>query len=268
VLDDGQQPVGPGVVGALHVSSRSVAPGWINLPEESAASFSPDPFEPGRTLFRTGDYCVRREDGNLEYRGRRDDQLKVRGSRVEPQEVEAALGEHPAVACSAVVAGRINGRREIVAYYVCGPGCSLAAPDARRWVAARVPEHMIPGRFCQLDALPLTVTGKVDRGVLAARDTVLATGTIEPPRNDLEARILRAWKRALRENAVGVTSDFFEHGGNSLAAIEVLSELSRIVGLRLPLATIFEHPTVAQLALHVERMAARQPDCDRERGIL
>ena len=258
VLDDAGRPCPPGVPGELFTGGDGVARGYLGRPALTAERFVPDPFSahPGARMYRTGDRVRRRGDGTLEFLGRLDQQVKVRGYRVEPGEIEDALKEHPRVG-DAVVVARADGGAEkrLVAYVTPRDG---AAPDAaalRRAVAARLPEHMVPSAFVVLPALPLTANGKVDRRALPAPEAA-EREEYAAPRTPAEEVLAGIFSALLGVERVGAEDDFFLLGGHSLLATQVASRVRRAFGVEVPLRTVFEASTVRKLAAHLESMSA------------
>ena len=242
VVDRQGQPVPIGVAGELWLGGP-LARGYLGRPAATAEVFIPDPDFPGLRLYRTGDRVRRLADGNLEYLGRLDRQVKVRGYRIEPGEVEAALLGEPAVKEAAVV---VQGDL-LVAWLV--PQGEPAGPDLlRAALRRRLPEPMIPSAFVWPDALPLTATGKVDRRALAAREIDRPVGTALPPRDDLERGLARIWEDLLGVRPIGARDDFFALGGHSLLAVRLASRIEARFGRPLPIATLFERRTVEALA--------------------
>ena len=253
VVDAGGHPVAPGEAGELHLGGVALARGYLNRPELTAERFVPDPFSgrPGDRLYRTGDLVRQRPDGNLEYLGRLDDQVKVRGFRIETGEVAAALGSYPSVA-EAVVAAREDtpGDRRLVAYVVPAGDTAPSAGELRRFLAERLPEYMVPTAFVSLDSLPLSPNGKVDRDALPAPPRT-REGLASPwvaPRTPTEQAVAAIWAEALGLDEVGGDDDFFELGGHSLVATQVIARIREAFGTEVPLAAIFRAPTVAGLA--------------------
>jgi amino acid adenylation domain-containing protein len=268
VLDAGMQPAGVGVPGELYIGGAQLARGYLRHPETTAERFVPDPFsgESGARLYRTGDRVRWLSTGELEFLGRIDQQVKIRGFRIEPGEVEAALLALPDVAEAVVEVRRDAGERRLVGYVV------PADPDAagvqlkealREALLARLPEYMVPSAFVVLEALPLTVHGKVDRRALPAPEWGSTGGESVAPRTPVEELLAGVWAEVLGREAVGVEEDFFALGGHSLLAMRVLLRVERSFGVDVPVRTIFEAPTVAALARRVE--AARQGGEARER---
>jgi amino acid adenylation domain-containing protein/non-ribosomal peptide synthase protein (TIGR01720 family) len=250
VLDSRGQPVAPGVPGELFLGGTGVARGYLGRPALTAEKFVPDPFSgvPGARLYRTGDRVKWRLDGALEFMGRLDDQVKVRGFRIEPGEIEAALRTHPSVNEAAVVAREdARGQRRLVAY-VAGAAPADAA-ELRMHLRERLPEHMVPAVFVPLDALPLNISGKVDRRALPDPETPAdaPTAAYEAPRGDVEETLARLWAEALGRERVGVHENFFEMGGDSILSILVIGRAAEH-GIRLTPRQVFLHPTIAELA--------------------
>jgi amino acid adenylation domain-containing protein len=252
VLDAAGREAPIGQAGELAIGGDGVARGYRADPELTRARFRPDPGRPGQVRYLTGDRVRRRPDGALEFLGRADRQVKLRGIRVEPAEVEETLRSHPQVADAAVVPfERVAGELALAAYLVVAP--STAPPEAealRRHAIARLPAAMVPSAWVALPGLPLTANGKLDRERLPAPGPEhLATRRGgDRPRGELERRVVACFEAVLGVEPVGVEDDFFALGGHSLLAIALFSELERIGDRRLPLATIFEAPTPRQLA--------------------
>ncbi|MBV9927471.1 MAG: amino acid adenylation domain-containing protein [Acidobacteria bacterium] len=258
VLDPAQRLVPVGVPGELYVGGTGVARGYLKRPELTAERFIPDPFsgEPGARLYRTGDRVRWLPAGQLEYLGRTDNQVKVRGFRIELGEVEAALAAYPSVRDAVVVAREeAAGERRLVAYFTTEGAEPPAAVELRRHLRATLPEHMIPSDFVALEALPLTVSGKIDRRALPAPERGRATpgeGFVAP-RSPLEEVLASVWAELLGYGEVGVNDNFFDLGGHSLLATQLISRVREAFRVDVPLRDIFETPTVAGLA---EKVAA------------
>jgi amino acid adenylation domain-containing protein len=258
ILDDDLRDVPIGTPGQLCIGGGSLARGYLGRPGLTAARFVPDPYsgEPGGRLYLTGDRARFDIDGGIEYLGRLDHQMKIRGHRVEAGEVEAALGAHPGVAGAAVAARDMpDGGRRLVAYIVPRdqPTGRLSLDDLRGFLAARLPEVMIPSLFVPLERLPMTPTGKVDRRALPGHtDSALSPATpYRAPRTLEEQAIVRIWERVMKRSEVGVDESFFELGGESLLAMRMLSEVRAELGADIPLESFFDGPTVARLAVMV-----------------
>ena len=256
VVDDRLRPVPAGVAGELLLGGAGLARGYRGQPELTAERFVPAPCgEPGARVYRTGDRVRYRSDGQLEFLGRLDQQIKVQGFRIEPAEVEAALGRHPQVLASAV---RSWDGGPLAAYVVARPG---ASPDGLRealldLLRERLPPYMRPASFSFLAALPLTPNGKVDRRALP-RPQRSAAG-FAPPRDATEQGLAAIWSEVLGGGLVGVYDNFFDLGGRSLLAIEILGRVRDAFGVELPPRILFESPTVAELAAAVRTAGARE----------
>ncbi|HEX2091396.1 MAG TPA: amino acid adenylation domain-containing protein, partial [Longimicrobiaceae bacterium] len=262
ILDREMRPVPVGVRGELYVGGEGVARGYLGRPELTAERFAPNPFagEPGARLYRTGDVARRRRDGELEFVGRADFQVKVRGFRVEPGEIEAALVRHPRVQEAVVVAREDEpGRTRLVAHVVPAPASPAAGPapgaaELRTFLKGSVPEYMVPSAFVLLDRLPLTSSGKVDRRALPEPGEAGSGGAHLSPRTPTERAIAVIWSDVLRVERVGAHDDFFALGGHSLVATRVASRVREALGVELPLRALFEAPTVAGLAERVDAL--------------
>jgi amino acid adenylation domain-containing protein len=250
VLDAALRPVPAGVAGELYAGGEGTARGYLGRAGLTAERFVPDPFAPvpGARLYRTGDRVRWRDDGVLEFLGRTDHQVKVRGFRVEPGEVEAALRRVPGVAgCTVVAREDASGDRRLAAYVVGG----VPADTLRAALRRVLPAHMVPGAFVPLDALPLTPNGKVDRQALPAPAWAAAPDAHVAPRTPVEAAMAAAWAEVMGVERVGVHDDFYALGGHSLLAVRLVARLRADLGVELPLRLLFETPTVAQLAAAV-----------------
>ncbi|MCP3138032.1 non-ribosomal peptide synthase/polyketide synthase [Pyxidicoccus xibeiensis] len=266
VLDASGQPVPVGIGGELYVGGDGVARGYVEQPALTAERFVPDAFSgvPGARLYRTGDLARWRADGVLEFLGRADAQVKVRGYRIELAEVEAAILAQGHVR-EAVVIARSDGPgdKRLVAYVVPGSGSSSVDPQAlRARLKERLPEYMVPSAVVVLDALPLTSHGKVDRKALPAPDAALASTRREhvAPRDSTEETLAAIWAEVLRVPQVGIHDDFFELGGDSILSLQIIAR-ARAAGLHLTPRQLFQHPTIARLAAVVA--AAPEPQAEQ-----
>ncbi|HVR95833.1 MAG TPA: amino acid adenylation domain-containing protein, partial [Thermoanaerobaculia bacterium] len=260
VLGPDLRPVAPGVVGEIAIGGAGLARGYLGRPDWTAASFIPDPCggERGERLYRTGDLGRRRGDGLLEYLGRRDAQVKLRGVRIEPGEVEAALREHPAIQDSVVICREVlAGRPHLVAYVVPRIEMAPAGAELREFLLHRIPESMVPWVFVVLPGLPRLPSGKVDRSALPAPEARETGAEAQRPRGWLEELVAGVWEEVLGVEQVTATESFFELGGHSLLAIQVVSRLRAATGVELELRALFEAPTVARLARWIEEALAR-----------
>ncbi len=253
LLDDEGHPVGAGDEGELYVGGPGVARGYLNRPQLTAAAFVPDPFTttPGARIYRTGDLVRDLPGGDLVFVGRRDQQVKIRGYRVEPDAVAAALDSHPAVT-EAVVTARDDGPggRRLVGYVVT-PDEGVSSAELRRYLADRLPAHMVPSDFVHLASLPQTPNGKVDHQALPVPLGVRPE-LVNPwvaPRNPVEEGLIFIWAQVLGIDDLGIDDDFFDLGGHSLLATQVVSQAREAFGRDLALQAIFETPTVRGLAV-------------------
>ncbi len=252
VLDAWLQPVPVGVFGELYIGGSGLAAGYLNRPELTAERFVPDRFaSDGGRLYRTGDRVRWRDDGTLEFSGRLDYQVKVRGHRIELGEIEAALLAQPSVREAVVIVREDTADdARLVAYVTFGEGQQTTSADLRSSLRTRLPEYMVPARCVILDALPLTPNGKIDRRALPAPDQAPGDVVREVlgPRDATESQLTRLWEEVLNVRPVGVNDNFFDLGGHSLLAVRLFSRLATEFGRDLPLATLFQAPTIAELA--------------------
>jgi len=253
VLDEQRQLVPIGVAGELYIAGAGLARGYWQRAELTAERFPPDPFAGGR-MYKTGDLVRWRHDGRLDYLGRLDDQVKLRGFRIELGEVQAMLAAHPAVRAVAVALRRDT----LVAFCVWREGLAITSDAMRAFLAAHLPAHMIPARFVAVEKLPLLPNGKVDRRGLEALDDGARTSVtaFAGPQDETERRLTGVWQELLATAPIGIHDNFFELGGHSLLAARVTVRIEHTFGKRLPVATIFEAPTIAQLANHLRGEAA------------
>ncbi|WP_255950568.1 non-ribosomal peptide synthetase [Streptomyces odontomachi] len=257
VLDDGLRLVPPGTPGELYVGGVGVGLGYLDDPARTATVFVPDPYggEPGRRMYRTGDVARRRRDGQLEFLGRQDHQVKIRGRRIELGEVEFALRELAGVREAVVaVADGPGGHPVLVGYYTGTP----EPADVRARLATVLTDAMVPGVLLPLDELPLTANGKVDRDALPLPD-LSARAKGRPPRTARERALCRAFEETLGLDGVGADEGFFDLGGQSLLAVRLISSVNRRLDARLPLAAVFERQTPAGLAALLDEGAACRP---------
>ncbi|HEY0022714.1 MAG TPA: amino acid adenylation domain-containing protein [Longimicrobium sp.] len=251
VLDAAGAPAPVGIPGELYVGGVGVARGYLGRPGLTAEQFVPDPFseEGGTRLYRTGDRVRWSARGELEFLGRVDEQVKVRGFRIEPGEIEAVLRRSEGVADCAIVAREdVPGERRLVAYVVG----DVEAGALREHLLRNLPEYMVPSAFVALDALPLTPNGKLDRKALPAPDFAPREDRYVAPRTPTEEALAEIWAETLRLERVGVHDSFFELGGHSLLATHVVSRLRQVFGVDVPLRALFDEPTVAEMAVRVD----------------
>jgi natural product biosynthesis luciferase-like monooxygenase protein len=252
ILDRNFQPAAIGVPGELFIGGEGVARGYLNRPELTSEKFLRHPFsaDTETRLYRTGDVARYRADGIIEFLGRADNQVKIRGHRIEPGEIEARLARHPTVREAVVVAREIApGDKRLVAYLVPGNGHVATASELRQFLTQDLPDYMVPSAFVELDKLPLTPNGKVDRKALpnpeatrAALDTAYVA-----PRSDSEKAIAKIWRELLRTEQVGLHDNFFDLGGNSLLVVQAQVRLREALGADLPVVKLFQYPTISAL---------------------
>jgi amino acid adenylation domain-containing protein len=265
VLDGRMRPVPAGVAGELYVGGDGLARGYLNRPDLTAERFVPDPFtaDPAARLYKTGDRARWRAGGAVEFLGRLDDQVKVRGSRVEPAEVEAALGRHPAVrACAVVARDDPAGEKGLVAFLALHPGQAATSADLRHFAGRQLPAYQVPALFEVVDDLPLTRQGKVDRRALQGRpvDWAAAGGDYVVPDDPMRVMFARIWEELLNVRPVGIRDDFFALGGNSLLAVEMAARVEAALGWRLPLDALFGGATIEHLSLGLLEAAEGQEE--------
>lgn len=249
VLDDDLQLSLLGVTGELCIAGDGLSRGYWQRPEWTAERFLPNPFGavPGERMYRTGDLARCRADGQLEYLGRADHQVKLRGYRIELEEISSVLGECASVAENVVVVNDGRNEKELVAYVTAAPGSSLSAGEVHGHLRQRLPGYMIPAHIVLLDQMPRTPNGKVDRKALPEPRTSVTPAGPEP-RNEIEQAVAEIWKEVLSLDGLGVNDDFFSLGGHSLLALKIRTRIEDRFGIAVPLDQLFEMPTVAGMA--------------------
>jgi amino acid adenylation domain-containing protein len=264
VLDSHLQVVPIGIYGEIYIGGDGLAEGYLNRPELTAERFIRNPFSDDldALLYRTGDRARYQPDGNIEFLGRVDNQVKVRGYRIELGEIEAVLNQHPAVKDCVIVARArdLSEEKELVGYIVPNQDSVVLASDLRFLLHQKLPEYMVPTSFVFLNALPLTPNGKVDRSQLPPPDDsrpALEQGVVEP-RSEIEELVAQVWREVLKAERVGVYDNFFDLGGHSLLATRVVARLRSNFNVDLPLRKLFEFPTVAGLAKHIDFLRSNQ----------
>ncbi|MBE1491976.1 non-ribosomal peptide synthetase [Plantactinospora soyae] len=263
LLDSYGNLVPVGVPGEIHVGGPGVARGYLGRPELTAQRFVPDPFatSPGARMYRSGDLARRRSDGGLDFLGRIDDQVQIRGYRVELGEIEAALAAHPGVRDAVVVVREdVPGDKRLAGYLVAEVGSAPTPGELREFLARTLPEYMVPAAFVPLDRIPLTANGKLDRRALPAPDrgTLAAGSAYVAPRTPIEERVAAVWRDVLGVERVGVHDGFFDLGGHSIRAVALVGEL-RAIGLDVAVRDVFEHRTVAELCGVLDGRSAPAP---------
>lgn len=262
VVDEAGRPLPPGMPGELCIGGVGVSPGYLDRPELTAKRFIPDPFssQPGAMLFRTGDLVRALSRRELEFMGRLDHQVKLRGYRIELAEIESVLRSHPSIENAAVILRHdIDGEPRLVAYVTLAAGEQLQPKEVKQYACRYLPEYMLPTRIVSLDALPLTGSGKVDRRALPIPESLpgqeedLPQPANVPPANALEARLLDIFREVLGRPAIGVTDNFFDYGGYSLLTARLFARIHRVLGKKLPISLLFDAPTPRQLAEVIRR---------------
>lgn len=254
VIDDIGEVAPIGLVGEIAIGGVAVARGYVGDPAGTAAAFVPDPADPGKRMFRTGDLGQVGSDGSLRIFGRRDSQVKIRGHRVEPVEVEAALRAHPQVRQAAVIATGESGARALAAF-VTMTGEASDPGDVLPWLGRRLPAYMLPKRIHVIDRLPLTPNGKLDREALAARIAGDLPVSRDAGGGEIPALVAGAWAQALGRGEVTDEDDFFALGGDSLAAMRVTAAVRRAMDVPIELRLLFDHPGLADYCAAVEERA-------------
>ena len=236
--------------GELYIAGAGLAAGYLHQPEQTAKAFVPHVFtnEPGTYMYRTGDLVRLLPDGNIEFVGRKDSQIKVRGFRIELGEIEAVLGNHPSIQEAIILAKRMaDGNNSLIAYYTVADGIQLTEADIRAYVTSHLPEYMVPARLIEVYEMPLSPTGKIDRKQLAEMDvSIPQAGHYAPPENDVQRRLADAWAHVLGLERVGIHDNFFHSGGHSLKVLEILVQVKRHLPV-LKIQDFFQHPTIAEL---------------------
>jgi acyl carrier protein len=269
LLDRELQPVPVGFAGELHIGGDCLARGYLNRSELTAEKFIPDPFstDPTARLYKSGDLARYLPDGNIEFIGRIDDQVKIRGFRIEPAEIEATLERHPAVRRAVVLtredtaeedsteigtvpATELSAGKRLVAYLVVDPEQTLEPAHLRDYLKEKLPAYMIPESFVLLDALPLTPHGKVDRRSLPPPPRLgpEATKDFVAPRTAAETALAEIWAEVLDLKQVGIHDNFFDLGGHSLKAMQIVSRIRQTFFVEIPLRSLFHTPTIAEIA--------------------
>jgi iturin family lipopeptide synthetase A len=255
ILNHGQEIKPIGVRGELCVSGQGLARGYLNQPERSAGQFPPNPFETGERLYRSGDLACFLADGNIEFFGRRDNQVQVRGFRVEPVEVESQLLAHRDIK-EAVVLGRGDdaGERYLCAFIVLQavPGRAPSHKALREFLSHSLPDYMIPSLFLAVDHIPLKASGKIDRAALERMGKAIESGMVyRAPANELERELAAMWRRLLKREKVGVQDDFFDLGGHSLAAMRLAGEIFQTFHIPIGVVQLFKTPTIEGIAGYI-----------------
>jgi amino acid adenylation domain-containing protein len=269
ILDTQNQPVPIGVPGELHIGGLGLARGYLNRPDLTDEKFIPNPFsdESSSRLYKTGDLARYLPDGNIEYLGRIDNQVKIRGFRIELGEIEAAITQHPAIREAVVIVREnITDDKQLFAYIVPCQEPAPAISDLRHFLKQQLPDYMVPSAFVVLETLPLTPNGKIDRRALPTPDSFHneQEDKFVAPRTLREVKLAAIWAEALRLKRVGINDNFFELGGHSLQATFLVSKISVEINQKISVKLLFEHPTIAELAVAIEQLASPIPSFNTE----
>ena len=262
VLDKNMQPVPVGVPGELHVGGVGLARGYWNRPELTATKFVPCPFDPQASarLYKTGDVVRYLPNGNIEFLGRIDNQVKIRGFRIELEEIETVLKLNASIRDAIVLARDENGGKRLAAYVIPKSQPAPSSDELRNYMKGKLPDFMVPSAFVFLENFPLTPNGKIDRRALPAPQVQLSTDkSYLLPRNNLENQLRKIFESVLGTSAIGIRDNFFELGGHSLLAIRLFTQIEKKLGLKLPLSTLFQAPTIEQLAQIIGKKAWSAP---------
>ncbi|MBG1264991.1 non-ribosomal peptide synthetase [Nostoc sp. WHI] len=268
ILDAHNQPLPPGIPGELCIAGVGLARGYLNHPDLTAEKFiNIDLFGKIERIYKTGDLARWRFDGNLEYLGRIDDQIKLRGFRIELGEIESILLQHPSVKEAIVTLYKTESNQSLIAY-VTGINNDLSTlrqgsvtTQLKNHLKSRLPDYMLPAQIIILDELPLTPNGKVDRKALPVPNDVIE-GLYEAPRNEVEQQLALVWSAVLERQEIGIHDNFFDLGGHSLLAIKLLNNIQQVFDQQLSLSSLFQNPTIAQLAEKLYNIEVQQSNTD------
>jgi acyl carrier protein len=253
VLDGKLELVPQGVLGELYIAGAGVAHGYWKHPDQTAERFLPDPFSKfaGERMYRTGDVVRWSANRELEYLGRADQQVKVRGYRIELEEIASVLGSHTDVYESVVIVREHAGDKRLAAYASARPGSEITEDVLKEYLKERLPRYMVPSSITLLENLPKTPNGKIDRKALPNPGRIGHAG-IQKPRNDVEKKIAEIWQEVLGVEQVGIEDDFFVLGGHSLLAMQIMARVEDFFKIAIPLSKLFESSTVAAMARSIE----------------
>jgi amino acid adenylation domain-containing protein len=257
ILDEHMQMVADGVPGEIYVGGQGLARGYVD-PQLTARAFVPDPFgEDGSRLYKTGDVGFYLPNGEIAFVGRNDDQIKIRGFRIEPNEIVAALNQHPAVQSSAIKAVESSGEKKLVAYIVFASGPPATAAELRTFVRTHLPEHMVPTLFVRCDSLPINPNGKIDKSALPAPSpgNILHDMSSDSPQTEYQRELLLILKKLLKIQDISLADNFFLMGGHSLLGAQLISEVKKHFGVELALIDLFENGTVVAMADRIGQLA-------------
>jgi acyl-coenzyme A synthetase/AMP-(fatty) acid ligase/acyl carrier protein len=258
ILDQHLQPVPLGVSGELYIGGAGVSRGYLNRPDLTEKAFVKNPFspDPSAVMYKTGDLTRYYANGNIEFLGRIDQQIKIRGFRVELGEIETVLLEHPSIKQAVVIVREDRpGDARLVAYMVHAEGLKIDSKELRQFLRKKLPDYMIPQHFVELDTLPRTPNGKINRKALPKPDAGMqADDNYKEPQTAIEKQLAAIWADILGTKKVGSNDSFFELGGHSVLAIQVVSAVRDSLSVDLPLRAIFETPILIDLAQHIEAL--------------
>ena len=262
LLDEYLVPVPPGALGQIYIGGTGIGRGYYRDPQQTACAFLPDPFgiQVGARLYRTGDLGRLLSDGTVEFIGREDQQIKLRGYRIEPGEIEALLNCYEGIQSSMVLAWEKAAQKYLVVYIVTTPGMLLVESELRRYLAQHLPAYMIPAWIQHVTAFPLLPNGKVNRRALPEPEIEWASKANEVPRGAIEEMLVDIWCEVLPRTSISIHADFFAIGGHSLLAIQIVARIRVILGVDLPIRSLFEHATIARLSTHIEYLLRDQDD--------
>jgi acyl carrier protein len=260
-LDSHRNPAPANVSGEIYIGGDGLARGYLNRPELTAERFVTNWLTPEQSprLYRTGDLGRFRSNGEIDYLGRVDNQVKLRGLRIELGEIESVLATHAEVAEAVVVVSGEGEQQKLAAYLVMqDENAAPSAGELRRYLRTKLPEHMVPASYWQVEALPLLPSGKVNRGALAGcgGKPLVDQEELVAPRNQVEEKLAEIWQELLEVEKVGIEQNFFELGGHSLLVLQVTARIRRMFDLELPVRSVFEAPTIARLAMEVQKAEA------------
>ncbi|HLP88085.1 MAG TPA: amino acid adenylation domain-containing protein [Nostocaceae cyanobacterium] len=252
ILDKHLQPVPPGIPGELHIGGLGLARGYLNRPELTTEKFIPNPFQPNTLIYKTGDLARYLPNGEIEYLGRIDYQVKLRGFRIELGEIETLLEQHPDVQqCVVIVREDIPGNQRLVAYLVAE---NRIIPELNQYLRKKLPEYMIPSAFITLNTIPLTPNGKVNRRALPApENTHQLTNNFTAPRSPIEEILAAIWSQILSISPIGINDNFFALGGHSLLATQVISRIRKTLNVDISLQDLFTFPTIAEITPVIQK---------------
>ncbi|NEO97699.1 MAG: amino acid adenylation domain-containing protein [Symploca sp. SIO2E9] len=264
ILDTYLQPLPIGVPGELYIGGDGLAKGYLNRPQLNSEKFISNPFsnQPGAPLYKTGDKVRYLPDGNIEFLGRIDHQVKIRGFRIELGEIEAVLTQHPAIEQTVVIVREdVPGDKRLVTYIVTNSPAVPSNRELHRFLRNKLPDYMVPSAFVLLDTLPLTPNGKVNRQSLPIpnNSNYQISTTFVAPRDELELQLVKIWGKFIGVKPIGIKDNFFELGGHSLLAIRLWTELEKLIKHKLPLTTLFQFPTIEQLATVIRQQGWSAP---------